>query len=56
MLNEDIQLETSINALVSDENKQKDLLTQDEEEDFLDEGTKYSILQIYPDVINAFYS
>lgn len=38
MLNEDKQLESSINALVLDENKQKELLTQDEEEDFLDEG------------------
>lgn len=39
MLNEDKQLENSINSLVMDENKQRDLLTQDEEEDFLDEGT-----------------
>lgn len=39
MINEDKQLESSINALVLDEAKQKDLLTQDEEEDFLDEGT-----------------
>lgn len=38
MLNEDKQLENSINTLVLDESKQKDLLIQDEEEDFLDEG------------------
>lgn len=38
MLNEDKQLETSISAMILDESKQKELLIQDEEEDFLDEG------------------
>lgn len=38
MVNEDRTLEHSITALVTDEAKQKELLLQDEEEDFLDEG------------------
>lgn len=38
MLNEDKQLEASISAMVLDETKQKELLIQDDEEDFLDEG------------------
>ena len=38
MLQEDRHLESSITALVLDENKQKELLMHDEEEDFLDEG------------------
>lgn len=39
MINEDKQQETYIGSLVMDENKQKELLVQDEEEDFLDEGS-----------------
>lgn len=38
MINEDKQLENSIAAIMTDETKQKELLVQDEEEDFLDEG------------------
>lgn len=38
MLNEDKNLESQISAMVADEQKQKELLVQDDEEDFLDEG------------------
>ncbi|KAK4883609.1 hypothetical protein RN001_006928 [Aquatica leii] len=38
LINEDKNNQTHILNLVSDENKQKELLVQDEEEDFLDEG------------------
>lgn len=38
IMNEDRQLEPQIAAMVQDEQKQKELLIQDEEEDFLDEG------------------
>lgn len=41
MINEDKQHESYIGTLVMDENKQKELLVQDEEEDFLDEGTRF---------------
>lgn len=42
MLNEDKQLEGSIAAMMNDETKQKELLLQDEEEDFLDEGIDFN--------------
>ncbi|XP_071051603.1 protein unc-80 homolog isoform X3 [Onthophagus taurus] len=42
MINEDKQLDVSINSMVLDENKQKELLIQDEEEDFLDEASIYT--------------
>jgi hypothetical protein len=38
IINEDKHLEPHIAAMVLDEQKQKELLMQDEEEDFLDEG------------------
>lgn len=38
MLMEDRHLEDSIAAMVNDETKHRELLIQDEEEDFLDEG------------------
>lgn len=38
MINEDKQSESQISAMVMDEVKQKELLMQDDEEDFLDEG------------------
>lgn len=38
MINEDKHLEPSISAMLNDETKQRELLLQDEEEDFLDEG------------------
>lgn len=38
MINEDKSHHNHILNLVTDENKQKELLIQDEEEDFLDEG------------------
>lgn len=38
IVNEDKQLESSIAGMMGDEMKQKELLVQDEEEDFLDEG------------------
>lgn len=38
MINEDKHLEGQISAMVMDDTKQKELLTQDDEEDFLDEG------------------
>lgn len=38
MITEDKNLELQIAAMVLDEQKQKELLVQDEEEDFLDEG------------------
>lgn len=38
MINEDKHLEDSIAAMVNDETKHRELLIQDEEEDFLDEG------------------
>lgn len=38
MLLDDKKNEGSINSMVTDELSQKDLLQQDEEEDFLDEG------------------
>ncbi|KAK9884494.1 hypothetical protein WA026_007335 [Henosepilachna vigintioctopunctata] len=41
MINEDRANETQIAAMVSDEQKQKELLTQDEEEDYLDEASIY---------------
>lgn len=37
-INEDKNLEAQILAMVGDEQKQKELIVQDEEEDFLDEG------------------
>lgn len=40
MIKEDKNLETQIAAMVADEQKQKELLIQDEEEDFLDEGKR----------------
>lgn len=48
MVNEDRTLEHSITALVTDEAKQKELLLQDEEEDFLDEG-EYHMLPRFLD-------
>ncbi|RZC42316.1 unc-80 -like protein, partial [Asbolus verrucosus] len=42
IMNEDKQLETQIGAMVLDEQKQKELLMQDEEEDFLDEASIYT--------------
>ncbi|KAL3277360.1 hypothetical protein HHI36_012710 [Cryptolaemus montrouzieri] len=41
MINEDKANEIPIAAMVADEQKQKELLTQDEEEDFLDEASIY---------------
>lgn len=38
MINEDKNVETDILNMVGDEQKQKELLVQDDEEDFLDEG------------------
>lgn len=38
LLLEDKQNFDQVIAMVSDENKQRDLITEDEEEDFLDEG------------------
>lgn len=38
MVNEDKAHQNQILNLVTDESKQKELLMQDEEEDFLDEG------------------
>lgn len=38
MINEDKNLEPQVLVNVTDEQKQKELLLQDEEEDFLDEG------------------
>lgn len=43
MINEDKLLEPSITSMVSDEAKQKELMLQDEEEDFLDEGICFAI-------------
>lgn len=39
IINDDKQLETQISAMILDEQKQKELLIQDEEEDFLDEAS-----------------
>ncbi|XP_045467085.1 protein unc-80 homolog isoform X2 [Harmonia axyridis] len=41
MIKEDKNNEMQISAMVADEQKQKELLTQDEEEDFLDEASIY---------------
>ncbi|XP_044757175.1 protein unc-80 homolog [Coccinella septempunctata] len=41
MIKEDKNYETQIASMVADEQKQKELLTQDEEEDFLDEASIY---------------
>lgn len=38
MMNEDKSLEPQVLAMVTDEQKQRELLVQDDEEDFLDEG------------------
>lgn len=38
MINEDRNLEPQVLAMVTDDQKQKELVLQDEEEDFLDEG------------------
>ncbi|KAG5895326.1 hypothetical protein JTB14_000598 [Gonioctena quinquepunctata] len=38
-LNEDKNLQSQVTSMVNDEQKQKDLLVQDEEEDFLDEAS-----------------
>lgn len=46
MLNDDKHLEPQILAMVTDEQKQKELLVQDEEEDFLDEG-KMQLLKYF---------
>lgn len=37
-INEDKNLQGQVTAMITDEQKQKELLIQDEEEDFLDEG------------------
>ncbi|KAH1025785.1 hypothetical protein HUJ05_010443 [Dendroctonus ponderosae] len=42
MIAEDQQLQTEINAMVSDPDKQKELQIQDEEEDYLDEASIYT--------------
>lgn len=39
MIIEDKQNESLVTSMVTDESMQKELLLQDEEEDFLDEGT-----------------
>lgn len=51
LLLEDKQNFDQVIAMVSDENKQRDLITEDEEEDFLDEGD-YS--KIFITIINYF--
>lgn len=44
MINEDKNVENDILNMVGDEQKQKELLVQDDEEDFLDEGKVDKIL------------
>lgn len=41
MISEDKNLEEPVTAMVNDETKQRELLVQDEEEDFLDEGVNF---------------
>ena len=53
--NTSIPLVTANIAIINDESKQKQLLQEDEEEDFLDEGKTFSLLTPMHTVIIAVY-
>jgi hypothetical protein len=51
MVQEDKQHVANIVSMVTEESRQKELLMEDEEEDFLDEGWKYQYITDYVESI-----